>query len=166
MLVVEHHTHYMWVRLLKSKDDSCTKLENIVLDMRHLHARHHSQSGAFAPVIKFDSDYVFEAAPTRQMCAHMGVGVQYSPPYAHHMPSKAERSWRTIRDNASSMLHSMAVPNFMWSCVVSTVVCLQSLVRPYRRRSTHSPYVVIARRLQILRLRMHRLRQGARQVAP
>jgi hypothetical protein len=37
-----------------------------------------------APVIKFDSDYVFEAAPTRHMCARMGVGVQFSP---HAMPT-------------------------------------------------------------------------------
>jgi hypothetical protein len=49
----------MWARFLKSKDDACTELETIMLDRKHLHARHHSQSGAFAPVIKFDSDYVF-----------------------------------------------------------------------------------------------------------
>jgi transposase InsO family protein len=67
-----------------------------LLDLRHLHARHHSQSGAFAPVIRFDLDSVFEAAPTRQMCARMGVGVQFSAPYARHMLGKAERPWRTI----------------------------------------------------------------------
>jgi hypothetical protein len=58
-----------------SKDDACAKLETIVLDIKHLHARHHSQLGAFAPVIKFDSDSVFEAVVTRQMCARLGVGV-------------------------------------------------------------------------------------------
>jgi hypothetical protein len=109
----------------------CTELENILLEVRHLHARHYFQSGAFAPVIKFDSDSVFEAAPTRQMCARMGVGVQLSAPYAHHMLGKAERSWRTIRDNATAMLHSMAVPNSMWSCVVTTVVYLRN--RTYNR---------------------------------
>jgi hypothetical protein len=61
----------------------------------------------------------------------MGVGVQFSALYAHHMLGKAERPWRTIRDNASAMLHSMAVPNFMWSCAVSTVVCLRN--RTYNR---------------------------------
>jgi hypothetical protein len=59
----------MWVRILKSKDDACSELENILLDIKHMHARYHSQSGAFAPIIKFDSDSVFEAATTRQMCA-------------------------------------------------------------------------------------------------
>jgi hypothetical protein len=81
----------MWVRFLKSKDDACYELESILMDIKHLHARHHSQSGAFAPVIKFDSDYMFEAAVTRQMCARLGVGVQVSAPYAHHMLGKAER---------------------------------------------------------------------------
>jgi hypothetical protein len=65
----------MWVRFLKSKDNACSEMETILMDIKHLHARHHSQSGAFAPAIKFDSDYVFEAAITRQMCAHLGVGV-------------------------------------------------------------------------------------------
>jgi hypothetical protein len=66
----------MWVRFLKSKDDACSELITILLDIKHLHARHHSQSGAFALlVIKFDSDFVFEAAITRQMCAQVGVGV-------------------------------------------------------------------------------------------
>jgi hypothetical protein len=56
----------------------------------------------------------------------MGVGVQFSAPYAHHMLGKAERPWRTIRDNAFAMLDSMAVPNFMWSCVVITVVYMRN----------------------------------------
>jgi hypothetical protein len=65
------------------------------------------------------------------MCAHLGVGVQFSAPYAHHMLGKAERPWRTIRDKASAMLHSMAVPNSMWSCVVNGVVYLRN--RTYNR---------------------------------
>jgi hypothetical protein len=121
----------MWVRFLKSKDDACVELESILVDIKHLHASHHSQSGAFAPVIKFDSDYVFEAAVTRQMCARLGVGVHFSAPYAHHMLGKAERPWHTIRDNAFAMLHSMAVPNSMWSCAVSTIVYLRN--RTYSR---------------------------------
>jgi hypothetical protein len=60
------------------------------------------------------------------MCAHLGVGVKFSVPYAHHMSGKAERPWRTIRDNASAMLHCMAVPNSMWSCAVSIVVHLRN----------------------------------------
>jgi hypothetical protein len=70
------------------------------------------------------------------MCAHLGVGVQFSVPYAHHMLGKAERPWRTIRDNASAMLHSMAVPNSIWSCVVSTIVYLRN--RTYSRSVGHN----------------------------
>jgi hypothetical protein len=121
----------MWVRFLKSKDDACHEMEIILLDIKHLHARHHSQSGAFAPVIKFDSDYVFEAVVTRQMCARLGVGVHFSAPYAHHMLGKAEPPLRTIRDSASAMLHNMAVPNSMWSCNVTIVVYLRN--RTYSR---------------------------------
>jgi hypothetical protein len=65
------------------------------------------------------------------MCAHLGVGFQFSAPYAHHMLGKAERPWRTIPDNALAMLHNMAVPNSTWSCDVSTVVYLRN--RTYSR---------------------------------
>jgi hypothetical protein len=74
---------------------------------------------------------VFEAVVTRQMGAHLGVGVLFSAPYAHHMLGNAERPWRTIRESAFAMLHSMAVPNSMWSCAVSTAVYLRN--RTYSR---------------------------------
>jgi hypothetical protein len=97
----------MWVRFLKSKDDTCSEQESILFEVRHLHARFHSASCAFAPVLKFDFDSVFEAASTRQMCGCLGIGVQFSAPYAHHILGKAERPWRTIRDKASAMMHNM-----------------------------------------------------------
>jgi hypothetical protein len=103
MLVIDHHTHYMCVRFLKSKEDTCTQLENIMLELRHLHARHHSQSGAFAHVIKLDSDTVFEAAPTRPRCARMGVGVHFFATYPHHRrppPAHRRRPRRGVRSHA------------------------------------------------------------------
>jgi hypothetical protein len=125
LLVIDHHTNFMWVRFLESKDDNCSELESILLEVRHLHARFHSLYGAFALVSKLDSDSVFEA--TRQMCGRLGVGVQFSSPYhAHHMLGKAERPWRTVWENASAMMHKMLVPNAMWSCAVSTVVYLRN----------------------------------------
>jgi transposase InsO family protein len=82
---------------------------------------------ALSPLVtKFDSDSLFKASMTRRMCARIGVGVQLSAPYAHHMLGKAKRPWRILRDNASAMLHSMHVPNFIWLCAVNNVVCLRN----------------------------------------
>jgi hypothetical protein len=39
VLVINHHTNYMWVRFLKSKDDTCPQLESILLKIRHTHTR-------------------------------------------------------------------------------------------------------------------------------
>jgi transposase InsO family protein len=47
---------------------------------------------------------VFEFADTQRMCAQLGVGTQFSAPYAHHMLGKAERPWRTLRDCAHAMM--------------------------------------------------------------
>jgi hypothetical protein len=63
---------------------------------------------------------------TRQICGRLGVGVQFSAPYAHHMLGKAERPWCTIRDDVFAMMHSISVPNSMWLCAVSTVVYLRN----------------------------------------
>jgi hypothetical protein len=46
LLVIDHHTIFMWVRFLKSKDETCAKQETIFLDARHTHARFHSQQHA------------------------------------------------------------------------------------------------------------------------
>jgi hypothetical protein len=91
-----------------------------------MHARCHSLSGAFAPILEFDSDSVVEAAVTRHMCAKLGVGVHFPAPHAHHMLGKAERPWRALWDNADAMLHIMHVSNSMWSCAVITVAYLRN----------------------------------------
>jgi hypothetical protein len=98
---------------------------------------------------------------TRLMCGRLGVIVHYSAPYAHHMLGKAERPWRTLRDNASTLLHNMSVQNSMWACAINTVVhlCIWCL----RWRSPHAPHVTRARRVQVPCLRVQCLRQGARQ---
>jgi hypothetical protein len=57
----------MWVRFFKSKDDTYymvetilpPEVETILLEIRRLHARHHFESGAFVPVLRLDSDYLF-----------------------------------------------------------------------------------------------------------
>jgi hypothetical protein len=121
----------MWVRFLKSKEVTFSKLETILLDARHTHARFHSQLYAFAPYIKFDSDSVFEAANTQLMCTRLGFSTQFSAPYAHHMLGKAERPWRALRDCASSMLHAIYVCNSMWSCAINKVMYLRN--RTYSR---------------------------------
>jgi hypothetical protein len=106
-------------------------LETVLLEIRYLHARQHSQSSDFAPVLKFDSDSVFDTIVTRQLCARLGVGVQFSTLYAHHTLGKAEGPWRTIRDNAFAILHCMTVLNSIWSCVVNTTGYMRN--RTYRR---------------------------------
>jgi hypothetical protein len=75
---------------------TCSKLESILLEICHPHARYRSSSGALAHVLKFDTDTVFEAIVTAHMCDCLGVGVQVSAPYSHHMLGKAERPSRTI----------------------------------------------------------------------
>jgi hypothetical protein len=61
------------------------------------------------------------------MCSRIGVGVQLSSPYAHHMLGKAKRPWRTIHDDVYVMMHIMSMPKSMYLCAVITVVKLRNL---------------------------------------
>jgi hypothetical protein len=79
----------MWVRFMKTKDESCALLKSILLELSHLHAKHHAHTSALAHVLKLDSDTVVEVAETQSMCASLGVGTRLSAPYANHMRGKA-----------------------------------------------------------------------------
>jgi hypothetical protein len=122
LLVIDHHTHIIWVHLLKSKDETYVHLDAILLEFKDIHATHIAPSFIFWPTKKFDSDSVFEAADTQRICAQLSVGTQISIPYAHHMLGKPECTWRTLRDFASAIVHPMSGPTPMWSCAMRTVM--------------------------------------------
>jgi hypothetical protein len=63
------------------------------------------------------------------MCAKLGVGTQFSAPYAHHMLGLTERPWCTIRVGVLALFYGMSVPMFMWSCAMSTVMHVASFIR-------------------------------------
>jgi hypothetical protein len=56
LMVIDHHTSFMCVRFMKSKDETVSHLETIMLD-----ALCHSQIGAFAPLIEFYADSILES---------------------------------------------------------------------------------------------------------
>jgi hypothetical protein len=78
LLVIDHHTNFMWVRFLKSKDETCAKLETILLDARHTHARFHSQQHAFAPFLKFDSEAANRLGGSKHASHVHEIRVQHS----------------------------------------------------------------------------------------
>jgi hypothetical protein len=98
----------------------------------------------------------------------MGVGVQFSAPFAHHMLNKAECHWCILRETHPRCF-TVCPPQipcgralFALLCTFATVHIAALLVSPV---AFHSPCSRrIARRLQIPRLRVHGLRQRARQV--
>jgi hypothetical protein len=51
IFVIDYHTHFMWVRFMKTKDESCALLESILLEIKHLHAKHHAHTSALAHVL-------------------------------------------------------------------------------------------------------------------
>jgi hypothetical protein len=62
------------------------------------------------------------------MCAPLDFGTQFSTAYARHMLGKAESPWRTLRDRAFAMMHTMSAPSTTWSCAISKIAFLENRI--------------------------------------
>jgi hypothetical protein len=93
-----HPCHQSPLPFHVSEDESCGLLYCISLEVKHLHAKHHTRTSAFTPTLKFASDTVFEASETLHMCAQVGVGTQFLPPTALQTPY--------ARESRASMAHT------------------------------------------------------------
>lgn len=73
----------------------------------------------FAPMLKFGQDPSFKADSLQMMVTELGFGVQWYAPYQHSMHGEAERPIRTLVEAASTMMHTMNAPTWMWPLAMS-----------------------------------------------
>jgi hypothetical protein len=129
LLVIDNLTNYMWgwfwsrkmTRFRNSNPSSrksTTCMHGIIILSLPLLMLWNSTQTRFS---------TFHTYVTRQMCGRLGVGVQFSASYSHHMLGNVERTWRTLRNKAYAMVHKMSVPNPMRPCAVSTVEYLPNI---------------------------------------
>jgi hypothetical protein len=131
--------------VLKSKDDTYSELECIMLEIRHMHVRYHSSSGAFAHALRFDSDFVFEASMTRQICTRLGVGVVLATLRSPHVRQGGTPLAHTPGQRISDVTHNVRtkfrVVVRCQHCCVPSQPYLQPRYWPLRWRSTHHAHV-------------------------
>jgi hypothetical protein len=167
LLVIDHHAHYMWVRFLKSMDGACSELETILLDIQHLHVRHHSHTCAFAPVTKCDSDSVFEAAVTCQ-CAPASASGYNSLPHMHITCSAKPNAHGALSGTVLLRCSTTWPSPIRCGHALSTLLCTSATARTTARSASLVAFLSLSLRRRCLthpnsRLRVRRLRQSARQ---
>jgi hypothetical protein len=79
------------------------------MELRHLPAMFHCEYGVIAHVLKLDSYSVFEVAATRMMCRKLGVGIQFSTPYSHHMLGKRNAARAHCDEYCYVIVHCMTM---------------------------------------------------------
>ena len=117
MLIVDDHSRWMWVNVLRSKDQvlpAFTKFKVLVENMR----------GCSIKILRTDCGGEFLSANFTQLCEEIGIERHYTAPYTLQQNGVVERRNRSIMDMAHSLLKSMNVLGRFWEEAVRHAVYL------------------------------------------
>ena len=134
MVWLDEKTRFMECVFIKTKNDVCEALRRFIATTAVPVNR-----GA---LVQTDSDPVFTAHRFVATCKELGLRVRYSPPHVHQHNGLVERSIRTLKESAASMLHTSALPldgkDAFWSAALDHAAWVYNLM-PHTSIGT-SPY--------------------------
>ena len=124
-IFVDDFTSMIWIYELSSKSDAFGAFQHFVI--------HVERECASEKVLILHTDNAGEyiSNKMKEWCAERGIVLQTTQPYTPDMNGVAERSIRTIVENASALLWSSFLGVWFWYEVVKTAVYLKN-------RSPHS----------------------------
>jgi hypothetical protein len=132
LLVINHHTHYMWARFPNSKDDACSELEIILPDIKHLHARAHPNWANSLPSENLTRTLTLKLqSPVR--CARTSASGSSSLP---HTPITCSAKPNVLGALSETMRRRCStVWPFLTPCghALSTLLCTSATVRTVAR---------------------------------
>jgi hypothetical protein len=117
LLVVDDHSRYMWVELLKSKDQGLDYFKKIKL-------RAESESGVKLKALRTDRGGEFTSHLFSLFCNEGGIKHYTTTPYSPQQNGVVERRNQSIVEMARCLLKTMQVPPVFWGEAVSTIVYL------------------------------------------
>ncbi|KAM0008922.1 putative RNA-directed DNA polymerase [Helianthus debilis subsp. tardiflorus] len=131
-LIVDDFCRYMWVYLLKSKDEALSKFKNFTTEVK----KHKSWK---IGTIRTDRGGEFTSKAFDQFCDDEGIKHQLTAPYTPQQNSVVERRNRTVMEVTRSLLKTMALPEFLWGEAVRQTVYLLNRV-PTKGFENKFPY--------------------------
>jgi transposase InsO family protein len=105
LLVVDDHNRYMWVEMLKTKDQALDCFKKIKL-------RAEVESGGKLKALRTDKGGEFTSNMFLFFCSEGGIKHYTTTPYSPQQNGVVERINQTVVEMASCMLKSMQVPSF------------------------------------------------------
>jgi transposase InsO family protein len=117
LLLVDDKTRYMWLVLLRSKDEAPTAI-------RRWQAGVEVETRVKLRVLRTDRGGEFNSTEFGEYCADRGVRRHLTAPYSPQQNGVVERRNQTVVGTARCLLKSKGMPNEFWGEAVTTAVLL------------------------------------------
>lgn len=132
LLLVDDHSRYMWVELIRSKDEALRFFKKVK-------ALAENERGSKLLAFRSDRGGEFNSAEFSEFCEENGVKHFTTAPYTPQQNGVVERRNQTVVEMARCLLKAMAVPGPFWGEAVKTAVYLLNRA-PSRSLNGVTPY--------------------------
>lgn len=132
MLLVDDFSRFMWVYMLKSKDEALANFKKFKIFVE-------TESDKKLRAIRTDRGGEFTSTAFKLFCEEQGVKRFLTAPYSPQQNGVVERRNQTVVEMARCMLKSMEVPSKFWAEAVKTAVYILNRA-PTQSVSEATPY--------------------------
>lgn len=132
MLLVDDFSRFMWVYMLKSKDEALPVFKKFKL-------RIETEKERKLKVFRTDRGGEFMSVAFKKFCDDEGLQRHLTAPYSPQQNGVVERRNQTVIEMARSMLKSKEMPASFWGEVVKTAVYILNRA-PTRSTENSTPY--------------------------
>jgi hypothetical protein len=124
MVIIDDYSRYIWLRLLKKKDEASQHIKDFKAWAETLH----SGAGLRIKQVRFDGGGEFMSGELRSYFASAGISVQVTVPDTPSQNGVAERANRTLVECMRSMMYAWPVPMpaVFWAEAVRTAAYLRN----------------------------------------
>jgi len=117
LLVVDDYSRYMWVEMLRSKDQALESFKKVI-------ARAENESGAKLKALRTDRGGEFTSNLFSVFCSEGGIKHYTTTPYTPQQNGVVERRNQSVVEMPRCLLKTMKVPSVFWGEAVRTAVYL------------------------------------------
>ncbi|KAJ0906671.1 putative RNA-directed DNA polymerase [Helianthus annuus] len=132
LLLVDDCTRYMWVYLLKSKDNAFAQFKKFKKQVEQ-------ESSQKIKILRTDRGGEFISHQFNDYCQQEGIRRQLTAPYTPQQNGVVERRNRTVLNMTRSLLKTMKVPDALWGEAVRHSVYLLNRIKTKSVKET-TPY--------------------------
>jgi len=117
LLVVDDYSRYMWVEMLRSKDQALESFKKVI-------ARAENESGAKLKALRTDRGGELTSNLFSVFCSEGGIKHYTTTPYTPQQNGVVERRNQSVVEMPRCLLKTMKVPSVFWGEAVRTAVYL------------------------------------------